>query len=304
MAQRLATLVAAVSLTAGGGCGGKDDRERPAAETAAPVERPARTGPVGPPPPPGDARVSALKRCWGEGQPSCRWDPGAAAALVDLRHELGLILVAGDDAVVTFAVHGREREGRPGSTTGRIIGLLGAQRVRVAGGTVSAPQYYVDGHSLVGQLGRLPPDASYRAAAQPGGLGQTRIAVAGGDDAEAANLAAAGKVEAALARGAIDQALAGFAERARFIYVPGPSDAAGTARVGKELGAWRKRAGARPPAVTWTLAAGEHVALGVDTAAGRELHLLRFAGGVVAELWIYADRPASPRRPAKRGAKG
>jgi hypothetical protein len=295
--MRTAVLLVLAALAAPG-CGRKDrDREAPA--RTEPVPPAARTTPRPAPRPATDARVDLISRCWAgvdSGDPARACFATDAlpprASFPDLQHKLGSILVAGDQAVVTFVAQGSNRaafRGRPPSYNS--IGLLGAQHLRLAGGKITGSTIYLHGQSLLGQIGMLPPHASYRAVAS---AGQTRTVIASDDATEKANLTAVTAIEAALAAGTIADAVAAFAPDGRFIYVPGAADAVGAAALAKRLAIWREQVRGAPAAAPWTLAAGEQVAIGTDD----ELHLYRLAGGKVTELWVYgaatARQPPAP----------
>jgi hypothetical protein len=294
--MRTAVLLVLAALAAPG-CG-KKDRDREAPARTEPVPPPAaRTTPRPAPRPPTDARVDLIARCWAgvdSGAPACFAIDALPprASFPDLQHKLGTILVAGDQAVVTFVAQGSNRaayRGRPPSY--HAIGLLGAQHLRLAGGKITDSTIYLHAQSLLGQIGMLPPNASYRAVASGG---QTRVVVASGDDAEQANLAAVTAIETALAAGKIADAVAAFALDGRFIYTPGAVDAMGAEALTKRLSLWHEQIAGSAAAARWTLAAGDQVAVGTAD----ELHLYRLAGGKVSELWIYtaatARQPPAP----------
>ncbi len=236
------------------------------------------------------AIVAAMKPYW--------------TAFPDINHDLQLVLVNGNNAVVVVLAKGTHTGDMMGiPPTNKKIGFLSAQAVSHTGGVVTTDAHWVDQGTMMGQLGLNPmphPEAIESLAAEP------TVVIADGGETEQANLAVAKAHGEAFSAHEVDKVIEHYADDAVFKYVAEKDEIKGKDGVKKALSDYYAMSSDVKGKQSWQWAAGDYVVMrgtsegthdgdmGELKKTGKpfkmdELHILKLADGKIVEHWIFAN---------------
>lgn len=333
------TLIAVAALALAVGACGKDEgsEKKPAPKPTVQKEPPVKKEP--PKPLTAEQKVDKVKACWAafDGK---KWDEFAkcyapqgtsqmvdaippmkatggaeiaklytpfTVAFPDVKHELGTILVNGNNIALVYSGHGTnsgEMMGMP--PTNKKSGTLSGQVLTMTDtGEILTDDHYIDMGTIMGHLGLNPMPV--RTIIEPGTLTET-VVIATDSETERANVELAGKAVEAYNAHDSKALSAMYADDGKLVIVPGPEkeDATGPAAIKKGYEAWWKMVPDVKDEVETAWGAGDYV-VAVTNSTGtlsgkmpdkkmkatgkawqnKNLHIMKIADGKIAEHWLF-----------------
>jgi steroid delta-isomerase-like uncharacterized protein len=230
-----------------------------------------------------------------------------AKAFTPMKHELGVVLVNGENVVVVGTMHATnsgEFMGKP--ATNKELGLLFGEHIRIAGDKAAALDIWMDQSSMMAQLGMVPADAASHArpAEKAGQWGETQVVVAKNDKKETDNLALYDQSNAAFNKHDTKAAMAFYADDVKFRDASDPKDVDGKADMEKGLAMFYKMSSDVKSEPKWKWAAGDYVVASVHMTGTfdgdvekmkatnkpydlTDLEVVKLDNGKIKEHWIF-----------------
>lgn len=225
----------------------------------------------------------------------------------DMKREVGMIFLRGDDAAVVYSVHGTNKGELMGKeATEKPIGYVAAQVLRLGPeGKGLRELHYVDQGTVAGQLGwhEMP----FRPVREAGKWAEVQVVVAKNDKKEKDNLALFQKIKKVAHTKDVEKVMEHYADDAVFAYMPDKEDAKGKDAIKKSFDQWYKMSTDSRSTTEWSWAAGDYVVAAGRTSGTndgdmgpkmpatnkkfsmRGLEVMKFAEGKVTEHWMFGN---------------
>ncbi|MEQ9322878.1 MAG: nuclear transport factor 2 family protein [Polyangiaceae bacterium] len=234
------------------------------------------------------------------------------AAFSEMKNEVGLILVNGQDVAMLGSTHGKndgELMGKP-ATNKELNMPTGVVMTAGKDGKIESMREFMDQGTFAAQLGLMPAEhaAHMRMSWDASRWGGTKVVVAKNDDTEKKNLALAKGWTANFNGHDVDKVMESYADDAQFIYAGHKEDVTGKEAIGKMLGEFYGMSSDVKSKVEQRWAAGDYV-VSVYTLSGtndgampgggppatnksfehQELEVTKVVDGKVAEQWMFSN---------------